>query len=216
MQGAAGAMLVAPALFAPAVAQMPGAPVLQNAWVTPGLVAAIDFGGVSDGGVYALAASWGSTTGRVGLSGGFGARHLKGSGTRAAYGVRLAIPFSSAESGGLGLAAFVGVGGASVNSSDADSAAFTTEVPVGAAIGWRRAFGTSHGVSVYVSPSYTFLSGGRKTGGLFRVPLAGDFGFTPSFGMTVGVDFGQTRERDLGGPSSVLFGVGLAYAFGHK
>jgi hypothetical protein len=209
-------MLGAPAFFGLAGAQMPGAPVLQNAWVTPGFVAGIDYAGGSDGAVYALAASWGTKTGRFGLSGGIGSRHVTGSGSRSAYGVRLAIPFSSAESGGLGLAAFVGFGGGPINSSNADSAAFTSDVPVGAAIGWRRAFGASHGMSVYASPSYTFLSGGRKSGGLFRIPLAGDFGFTPSFGMTVGVDFGQTRERDLGGPSGVLFGVGLAYAFGHK
>jgi hypothetical protein len=131
------------------------------------------------------------------------------------YGFRLAVPFGG-KAGAFGFAAFIGAGGGSVNINAADSAASTSEVPVGAAVGWRRALGSKHGVSVYASPSYVFLSGGREHGNLLRGAVAVDVGITPSFGLTAGIDFGQTRAHDLGGPSGVLFGVGLAYAFGHR
>jgi hypothetical protein len=71
-------------------------------------------------------------------------------------------------------------------------------------------------VSVYLSPYYVFLSGGRENTGLVRGGVAADFGITPAFGLTAGIDFGQTRNHVLGGPSGALFGVGLAYAFGHR
>jgi hypothetical protein len=42
-----------------AAAQMPGAPILQNAWASPGIVVAFNFAGGSEGPVYSAAASWG-------------------------------------------------------------------------------------------------------------------------------------------------------------
>src|ERR1051325_11829407 len=44
-------------LSSPAAAQMPGAPVLQNAWRSPGLVVAADFAGGS-GSLYGGAVGW--------------------------------------------------------------------------------------------------------------------------------------------------------------
>jgi hypothetical protein len=201
--------------LAPAGAQMPGVPVLQNAWAMPGTVAAINFGGGSDGQAFAVAAAWAPPTGSVQLSGGAGFRNLTGLGNRSAYGLRLAIPIGPSNRA-LGFAAFAGLGGGSVNASDADSAASTSEVPLGAVIGWRRALDAVRGVSIYASPSYLFLSGGSHSGGLVRGAVAIDMGITRSFGLTAGIDFGQSRDRAFGGPSGVLFGAGLAYAFGHR
>src|SRR4051812_2997720 len=78
---------------ASAGAQMPGTPVLQNAWGTPGIVAAVNVGGGSDGSVYGLAGGWTPGSGRFQFTGGIGARNLTGVGTKAAYGLRVAMPF---------------------------------------------------------------------------------------------------------------------------
>jgi hypothetical protein len=206
------ALLTASTSVASVGAQLPGAPVLQNAWASPGIVGAVNVGGGADGGAYAVAGSWAPTTGSYELSGGFGSRHFSGAGSRTVYGFRLAVPFGS-KAGAFGFAAFIGAGGGSVSNNATDSAASTSEVPVGFAVGWRRALGSMHGVSVYASPSYVFLSGGRERGNLVRGAVGVDFAFTPSFGLTAGIDFGQTRAHDIGGPSGALFGVGLAYAF---
>jgi len=201
----------------PAVAQMPGAPVLQNAWATPGAVGAVNFSGGSDGEAYALAASWAPTSSRFQISGGFGSRHITAIGSRSVFGVRLAMPFGAGAMSGIGFAAFVGAGGSEGGKTAVgDSVESTSEVPLGAAIGWRRALGAAHGVSIYASPSYVLFSGGTKSGGLVRGAVAADVGITPSLGFTAGIEFGQTRGRAIGGPSGTLYGVGLAYAFGHR
>ena len=201
----------------PASAQLPGAPVLQNAWATPGVVAAINFGSGSDGEVYALTGSWAPTSGRFQLSGGAGSRRFSGVGSRSVFGLRLAVPFGGGAASNLGFAAFVGGGGgAGGKSNAADSLASTSQLPVGAAIGWRRALGASHGLSLYASPSYVFFTGGSKAGGLVRTSVAADLGITASLGLTAGVEFGQTRARSIGGPSGALFGAGIAYALGRR
>jgi hypothetical protein len=198
-----------------AAAQMPGAPVLQNAWAAPGFVAAANFGGGSDGSVYAAAGSWTATSGRFQLSGGAGFRSGAGSGSNSVYGVRVAMPFGSAT-GSVGFGAFAGVGGGTRPSTGPDSTAKRTVFPVGLAVGWRRALGATRGISAYATPSYFFASGGSTTGGLFRTALGVDVGLTKVIGATVGVEFGQNRPRGEGGPSGTLFGVGLSFAGGRR
>jgi len=197
-------------------AQIPGAPILQNAWATPGLVGALNFGGGSDGSVYAAAASWSPASGRFQLSGGGGGQTRSGKGSRGVYGVRVAIPFGAAQ-GSFGFAAFAGLGGGSGGTSAfPDSISSTTEVPIGVGIGWRHAIGANHGLSVYGTPAYVLFSGGSKNGSLFRGSLGSDVGITPSLGATVGVEFGGTRPRGYGGPSGTIFGLGVSYAFGRR
>lgn len=197
-------------------AQMPSAPILQDAWAAAGFVGAVNLGGGSDGSVYAGAVSWTPGSGRFELSGGLGFQSRTGLGSRAVYGLRAAIPFGGASST-FGFAAFAGIGGGSgKRSTGADSAANTGEIPVGAAIGWRHALGASHGLSVFASPAFVFFTGGAKSGGLFRTGLGADFGITPSLGVTAGVDLGGSRARAVGGPSGILYGVGVSYAFGRR
>ena len=201
-----------------AKAQMPGAPVLQNAWATPGIVAAVDIAGGSDGTVYAGAASWTPGSGRFQLSGGGGFRTVTGGGNGGVYGIRAAIPLGG-MSGSFGFGAFAGIGGGSATHKTngfVDSVASNAEIPVGAAVGWRHAIGATHGLSVYATPSYVFFTGGKKTDGLVRVGIGADIGITKAIGATVGADFGGTRPRGFGGPSGALFGVGLSYALGHR
>lgn len=231
-------------------AQMPGAPVLQNVWATPNVVGAVNVGGGSDGTVYAAAGAWTPGAGHFQLSGGLGFASRAGRSSRAAYGARVAIPLGGASSS-FGFAGFAGIGGGAGGAgccgnkvavpppgpgSFADTTASTLQIPIGASVGWRKAIGSSHGVSVYASPYYEFfnsaswtattiegLSGtttvspaGSKTGGVVRVGLGADFGITTSLGATVGVDFGGTRARAFGGPSGSLYGVGVSYVFGRR
>ena len=194
-------------------AQMPGAPILQNAWASPGLVGAVNYGG-GDGSVYAGAVSWASATARFQLSGGLGVRSLTGGGgSKSVYGLRAALPFGGATSA-IGFGVFAGVGGGQTAAGDTVSS--NTEIPIGAAIGWRRAIGASHGVSVYASPSYVYFSGGTKAGGIARAGVGIDLGISKSLGATAGAEFGGTRATGLGGPHGTLYGIGVSYAFGRR
>lgn len=194
-------------------AQMPGAPILQNVWASRGLVGALDIGGGTDATVYAAALSF--TASRLQFSGGAGYQTRTGMSSRAVYGVRAAMPLGSATSA-FGFGAFAGIGGGPTSSTAADSGANTTQIPLGIAVGWRKGLGATHGVSVYADPAYELFSGGSKSGGLFRVGLGADVGITTSLGATLGAEFGGTRARGVGGPSGVLYGVGVSYAFGKR
>lgn len=196
-----------------AEAQLPSTPILQNAWASSGTVGAIDIGGGSDGTSYAGAVSFGAS--RFQFSGGLGYQTRNGMGSRTGYGARAAMLFGGAN-GAFGFGAFAGIGGGNGSNTAADSVTSTTQIPLGVALGWRKAFGETHGVSVYADPAYVMYSGGSKSGGLFRLGLGADYGITSSLGATVGAELGATRARGLGGPSGVLFGAGVSYAFGRR
>ena len=215
-------------------AQIPGAPVLQNAWATPGLVGALDIGGGADGSVYAVAGSWTPGSGRFQLSGGGGLASRTGAKARGVYGVRAAVPLGGASST-FGFAAFAGVGGGAGRTmrdtlflpcpatllqpcvTVTDSTSNTIEVPIGVGVGWRHAIGATHGLSVYATPSYVFFSGGgNKRGSLIRTALGADIGVTSSIGATLGVEFGGKRPKGVGGPSGSVYGLGLSYALGRR
>ena len=205
-------------------AQMPGTPILQNVWATPGVVGAINIGGGSDGSVYAAAASWTPGSGRFEVSGGAGFATHTGGSSGAAYGARVALPLGGASSS-FGFAAFAGIGGGArvIHTTPSPSGIGTdtttssgTQIPVGAAVGWRKAIGGTHGFSVFGTPAYVFETGGGGNKGLFRVGVGVDFGITSSLGATVGGEFGATRARALGGPSGSQFGVGVSYALGRR
>jgi hypothetical protein len=210
-----------------AEAQIPGAPVLQNAWATPGFVGALNVAGSSGQSVFAGAAGWSPGSGRFQVSGGVGYQNRTDFDGRAVYGARVAVPFGGASSA-FGFAAFAGVGGGPTGKRQVvidtvtnekitvdDTLSSTTQVPLGASIGYRRAFG-SHGLSVYATPAWVIYSGGGKTDGLFRAAVGVDFAITRSLGATAGIDFGGNRSKDVGGPSSAQYGVGLSYAFGRR
>jgi hypothetical protein len=197
-------------------AQIPGSPILQNVWATPGIVGAVNVGGGNGGTTYAAAASWSPASARFQLSGGGGFESRSENGNRGVYGARVAIPFGGAASS-FGFAAFAGIGGGSGGSSTStDSVASTTEIPIGASIGWRKAFGGNHGVSIYGVPAYVLYSGGSKNDGIFRGSIGADAGITRALGLTLGVEFGATRPRGFGGPTGTLFGAGVSYALGHR
>ena len=208
---AAGATALVSA--ASASAQMPGAPVLQNAFVAPGFTGAIDFGSGA-GSVYALAGGWAPGTARFQLSGGVGFRKPTFGGSSTTYGVRASAPlFAMGQR--FGLALFAGYGGAS-SAGAADSLRTATEVPLGASLGFRQVLGSTHGFSLYASPMWVHATGasGRGSESLFRTSIGADAALTGAIGLTVGAELGSSAKRI--GPSGTRWGVALSYALGHR
>jgi hypothetical protein len=222
------AAVAAVLLATSSAAQIPGTPTLQNAFVAPAGVVAFDYGGGSNGQTYAAALSYAPSSAKLLFAGGYGWRNGLGKTQNGVYGLRLAVPFGSAN-GSFGFAAFAGVGGGPQVTTTRiillpvstggtrvfaiDSMSSTTQVPVGFSIGWRRFFGGAQGFSIYASPNYVFYSGGTANGNRMRVGLGTDIGISPAVGVSLGVDLGGTREAALGGPSGVLYGVGVSYVF---
>lgn len=190
-------------------AQLPGTPVLQNAFVNPGFTAALDGGGGSGASAYAVAGAWSAT--RLQLSLGLGIQHATGA-SRFAYGVRAAVPIITGDRP-FGVAAFAGVGGTS-GAKSADSVRNVQLIPVGATLAFRSAT-MLHGLTGYVSPMYEHFSGGQlgqPGGNLFRTALGVDFGLTNAIGLTVGAELGQSASVASHGPRGTSIGVGFSYA----
>lgn len=201
-------MLVAGA----AEAQMPGSPVLQNAWASPGMVVA---GNLASGGgsLYAGAIGWSPTGGRFQISAGAGSHNPKNGSSRFVYGARAALPMMQAMAGKLGVAGFVGIGGGATSAGD--TTASKTHVPVGVGIGYRQAIGTAgRGFSAYLDPMYQFHTGTKGKDGYFRVAGGLDIGVSSRFGLTLGFESGAKAAAGEVGPSGGLFGVGVSMKLG--
>ena len=141
-----GAVVLA-AVTVPATlaAQMPAAPVLQNAWTNAGITAAIDYSHAQATNAWAGALAWSPRQARFQLSIGGGV--IKDSLTsHGGYGARIAIPLVGFAGGSIGTGVFGGVGYSSV------AGMRESNFPVGLSLGWRHALGTTRGISAYVSP----------------------------------------------------------------
>jgi hypothetical protein len=198
-----------------AAAQLPGVPVLQNAWATPGVMIAANGGGTSSRSTVAAAASW-APTARFQLSAGAGYQTGRSVGSSIAYGARVAIPFVPSTSP-IGFALFAGVGGTASHRNQAivpafDSVTNSAEIPVGAALGWCQRGGSGRGFSLFAAPALVFYTGGSAPDNLFRLALGADVGLTDSWGISAGLDVGQSRPRAVGGPGGPQFGVGVSRA----
>ena len=196
---------------ASAKAQMPGLPVLQNAFVAPGMVLAADFGSGS-GTAYGGAASWTPGTGRFQLSASAGAYAPKGGSSGFAYGLRAATALFSMGGGNLGIGGFVGLGGASATGGGSRPPA---QIPLGASVGFRHAMG-SRGFSLYGTPMMLFTAApkGGKSSSAFRLGLGADLALTRALGVTAGVELGSAMAASTGGPSGTRFGAALSWALG--
>jgi hypothetical protein len=200
-------------------AQLPGLPVLQNAFVGPGFAAAVNGGGGSGSSAYAAALAWAPRSARFQISIGAGVHRSEGE-TGGAFGARVAVPVFSMMNGNLGVAAFGGVGGARGPTIDGSRVGLGY-APVGAAIGYRRALGATRGFSVYAAPFFGFFrsdfgDAGSESTGLFRVSVGADFAVTRAIGVTAGIEAGASGGDDGPGPSGVVWGAGVSYAFGRR
>lgn len=216
---------VAVAVAAPtrALAQMPGVPVLQNAWANPGITVAANIGSDDASQAGAVAAAWAPSSGRFQVSGGVGLRDSDVGGQGATFGVRATVPIFNLMGGALGVAGFAGAGAAREPDFvvvGEDGVATVTSVPVGLAFGYRRALPVLRGASLYAAPFYQYnrrmLGDSTASEGLFRVSVGLDVGITSRIGLTVGGEFGGSSGPGEPGPTGAGFGVGGSYALGRR
>lgn len=192
-------------------AQLPGVPVLQNAFANPGLTIGVNYGQSDESKGYAGALAWSPASTRFQLTGGFGA-FKPDEGDRAwAWGARAAVPLTQTMMAGkVGIGAFAGVGGASQDEVS------LLHVPAGASIAWRTRLGERRGISLYAAPFYSWtrvsFDEESQSKGLVRASVGVDVAVVPALGITVGYEFGQNADADEPGASGGVFGVGVSYA----
>ena len=209
------ALVASPAVPLAGVAQMPGVPVLQNAFANAGITGALNIASAGGRSSYGAAAAWAPSSARFQLSVGGGVQIRTGKPARTLYGLRANVPIMSFAGGGFGLGAFGGYGGATGAGSDSSLA--KTVAPVGVTVGYRRMVGT-RGVSAYAAPHYEFIGRGGNGGstGVVRVGLGLDVGVTSSIGVTLGVELGQKGGNGSAKPSGTSFGAAASYALGRR
>ena len=211
------------ALAAPSRAgsQVPGLPVLQNAFSNPGLGLGANAGGGGGDSYFGLAGAWAPGNGRFQLSAAAGAQKANDA-NRGAYGGRASVTVWTNRAGNLGAGAFAGFGGAPRTSDDGVvTNAAIASVPVGATISYRRPLGARRGFSVYASPMYRWtrltvddgsLTDDQTTSdGAFRFALGLDIGITRSLGGTIGGEFGSGGSDGAGN-----FGVAVSWVPGAR
>ena len=196
--------------------QMPGSPTLQNAFVNPGITAAVDASGMGGATTYAAAAAWAPGSARFQFSGGVGAQVRTSASTRTAYGARLNIPVIGATSS-FGVSVFAGYG-AITGGEAMDSSVARALIPVGATASYRHVIGSNHGVSIYGSPVFESVTrgGGASTTSVFRGAIGLDLGITSAIGLTLGLELGGRQAEGSGKPSGTAFGAALSYAIGAR
>ncbi|MDQ3696853.1 MAG: hypothetical protein M3373_02345 [Gemmatimonadota bacterium] len=207
---AAGIVVVAAVVGGTARAQMPGQPVLQNAFSSPGVTVAANYGTGDSVRGYAGAASWAPPNGRFQVSAGLGAVEPEGEDLVLSWGARVMAPLPLLRpEGSLAVAAFAGAGGAS---PDGSTVLFA---PVGVAAGYRRALGATRGLSIYVAPFYGWSRASAdeatSSSGVVRVSLGIDLAISQSLGVSAGYETGATAEDGNPGSSGDVFGVGVSY-----
>ena len=189
-------------------AQMPGLPVLQNAFANPGITVGVNYGTSKEFTGIGAAGAWAPGSARFVLSAGAGTVSPKEDGDGAtSYGGRVSAPVLRFMGDAVGLGVFAGLGGASQSK--------TGIIVAGVSGGYRRAMG-GMGVSIHVAPSYqrTSVSVGGKSisGSAIRVSSGIDVSFGGRYGATVGVETGGKAAVDEPGPHGTVFGLGLSYA----
>jgi hypothetical protein len=191
-------------------AQLPGVPVLQNAFANPGLSIAVNYGHADNAKAYAGALGWAPRSARFQVTGGFGLMDPQGGDKMSAWGGRVSAPIASMMYGRLGFGAFAGVGGASRAGQS------VLHVPAGASVSYRMRIGDRRGISLYAAPFYSWtrtkIDDVSDNKGLVRGSVGLDFAVVPSLGITVGYEFGQTADETEPGATGGVFGVGVTYA----
>ncbi len=194
-----------------ALGQLPGVPVLQNAFANAGLTIGVNYGRSDESQAYAGAVSWAPTSARFQVTGGFGALDPKPGDRRAAWGARASVPITQTMMAGkLGIGAFAGVGGASQGDTS------MLHVPAGASISFRTRLGERRGISFYAAPFYSWtrvrIDDDSETKGLVRASFGVDVAVVPALGITVGYELGQTADSEEPGATGGTLGVGVSYA----
>lgn len=202
-------MALAAIAVPPVSAQMVGVPVLQNAFVNPGVTFGANFAAASSARVYGGALAWVPRNSKIQLSGGFGVLVPDDGSGRATWGARAMLPIAAIRSRSFGVAAFAGVGSSSAGG------ATETRIPLGASLGYRAALGERRAISAYVAPFLDYSRLKRDSvvsKSLFRVSFGVDVAIASQLGLSVGYEWGARAPEGSPGPAGGLFGVGLSYA----
>ena len=191
----------------PLMGQMPGLPVLQNAFSNPGITVGVNYGRTPETNALAGAVAWAPGSGRFAVSGGLGTVRPEEGKSASAYGARISAPVLQLMNDAVGVGAFAGFG--QMQSADVSVAA------AGVSVGYRRAVGRL-GVSVHAAPSYQRHSitvvDEKSSKGLFRFSAGLDVSFGDRIGATVGFESGASAGDDDPGPDGSVFGLGISYA----
>ena len=209
---AATVALLAPLAPRIAAAQLPGAPVLQNAFANPGLTVAGNYAGGDGTTLLAAAVAYAPGAGRFQVSGGLGRLTFdEGDASATPWGARLAIPLLSFAGGRGGLAPFAGIGAATVDTVK------LLQVPFGVGAGWRMGLGATRAISVYGTGTLLWarhtVAGSSESAFRARFAAAADVTVIRNLGLTLGYEGGANAKADRPGPTGGIFGVGLSWAF---
>lgn len=207
-------LLVASLPGAVAAAQIPYAPVLQNAFANSGFAFAANITNLSGATSYLGAVAWAPRPARFQLSAGVGAQTRSNEPTRTVFGGRINVGMLRNEESRLGISVFGGYG--ALSGSGLDSTDTKTVLPLGATVGFRLPLGKSHGISFYASPIYEWITrgGGASGASVFRGAAGIDIGILGGVGATIGAEFGSNYPGESGKPSGTAFGAAISYAFG--
>lgn len=220
----AAAIALLPCLAGAAGAQMAGVPVLQGAFVRPGLALGVNAGNADDGSSVGAAVAWGLGGGRFAVSAGAAAFSPPTAfrSPSLTYGARLAWNVVALANGAIGVTPFVGVGRSElrrdVARSGDDGSAATLRLPAGVSAGYRRALGGRGAIALFAAPMYVYArpdSSGASSDGVVRVAAGAEVGFAfrrASLGVTIGYEGGGSVGAGEVGPRGGAFGVGLALA----
>lgn len=198
-----------------AAAQVPGLPVLQNAFANPGLGVAANFGGGAGHSFFGAAGALGLGGGRFQASAAAGV-HRANQASRGAYGARIAANVWTSRGGALAAGAFVGFGGAPRTRDDlgATTNSAVLSIPAGISVGFRKSIGATRGFAIYGSPLYkwsrTEANDRATTSGSLGGSLGVDFAVTQSIGVTAGGEFG----KKTGGGTASTLGVAISFVPG--
>jgi hypothetical protein len=192
-------------------AQLPGVPVLQNAFANPGITIAVNYGHSESAHAYAGAVAWAPASARFQLTAGFGTMDPQGAPRAHGWGARASVPITQTMMAGkLGIGAFAGVGGASQDEGN------LLHVPAGASVSFRTRMGERRGISLYAAPFYSWtratVEDESVSKGLLRASFGVDVAVVPSLGLTVGYELGQNADAGEPGATGGTFGVGVSYA----
>ena len=191
-------------------AQMPGQPVLQNAFTNPGWAFGVNYGDSDEALGFGGAVGWGIASGKLGGSVGAGIWDPQFGDNVFAWGGRVMWSPLRFLQEKVGVGAFAGIGGARQDTIDIVLA------PAGVAVGYRTAIGGTRAVSVYAAPFLSvsrlnFGGGAAETTTLFRASVGIDAAVLPKVGVTLGYEFGATAKEGEVGPGGGIFGIGVSY-----
>ncbi|GLC25994.1 hypothetical protein [Roseisolibacter agri] len=238
---AAAAVLLALVAGDPLGAQLPGIPTAPGAFIRPGVALAANLGfeqrailEVGAGGTsrrtratYGGAAAFAPAAGRWQLAGGFAAQTW-GDGYRdpaTAFGGRAS--WAVVRGARLGVAAIGGIGFARARLdapadpavADSDDVVLMRQVPLGAAVGVRGAFG-ARAWALSLAPQYVWyrLSYGEDavSASRARVGVVAEAALTPRLGVSLALEDGARAAGGEPGPRGTTVGVAVSFALGGR